>query len=658
MSVSTPLTGSTAPDSSANSESKQELSGESSLTFDSFGFDPRLAKQIARVGYETPTPIQAAAIPPVMKGGDIIGVAQTGTGKTAAFALPILSRIDINNKDVQALIICPTRELAIQVAEAFQQYGQAFKGFSVAPIYGGQEMRSQLRMLSRGCQVVVGTPGRLLDHLNRKSLRIEKLKMFVLDEADEMLRMGFIDDVETILSKAPDERQIALFSATMPARIRQVADRYLTKPTEIKIESKVSTNENIEQFYWTVSARNKLASLTRILEVEEFDGIIIFVRTKTATSELADRLSARGYNAAALNGDLSQQIRQRTIEALKKNRLDILVCTDVAARGIDVERVSHVINYDIPYDEEAYVHRIGRTGRAGRKGRAILFVTPRERHLLKSIQRTIRFTIPAFPMPSQDDMADLRRDKFKARIQQAAEQMDRDYFRKLSVEAAAELELSLEDIAAAAMYLVQENQPLQQSKEEPIREERFSAERDNSRGRDRGSRRGDNDRGRRREGHSERGTGALRPVEEGMARFQIGVGREDGVKPGEIVGAIANEAGIGGKFIGHIKIFDHFTTVDLPEGMPKETMQILQRTRVRQKPLKIREFDESSVNQAVSGGGASDQKRGDAPYKKPYNKDAKRGRADTNGKQKRPDAKSRADTKPRKEIRRRKANDD
>ena len=583
-----------SPNSADSHKDNQELIAESSMSFDDFGFDPRLAKQIARVGYETPTPIQAAAIPPVMAGGDIIGVAQTGTGKTAAFALPILSKIDIKNKDVQALIICPTRELAIQVAEAFQQYGQAFKGFQVAPIYGGQEMRGQLRMLSRGCQVVVGTPGRLLDHLNRKSLRIEKLKMFVLDEADEMLRMGFIDDVENILSKAPDERQIALFSATMPPRIRQVADRYLNKPTEIKIEAKVSTNENIEQFYWTVSARNKLASLTRILEVEEFDGMIIFVRTKTATSELADRLSARGYNAAALNGDLSQQIRQRMIDSLKKGRTDILVCTDVAARGIDVERISHVINYDIPYDEEAYVHRIGRTGRAGRSGRAVLFVTPRERHLLKSIQRTIRLTIPPFPMPSQDDLADMRRDQLKARVKNAVENMDRDYFRKLTVEAAAEFELSVEDVAAASLYLLQEQKPLRDTKAEHIAEERFAPERDGSRGqgRSRFEKRGDRQ-GRRSESHSERGSGKMRPVGEGMERFKINVGRQDGVKPGEIVGAIANEAGIGGKLIGHIKILEEFSTVDLPEGMPKETVQILQKTRVRQRPLRIQPFDGS-----------------------------------------------------------------
>ncbi|MBX2857209.1 MAG: DEAD/DEAH box helicase, partial [Cellvibrionaceae bacterium] len=363
-------------------------SDEKATSFADLDLPTYLLKALGDIGYETPSPIQSATIPHLLQGKDLIGMAQTGTGKTAAFALPVLAKIDLSIKHPQTLVLCPTRELALQVAEAFQSYAAYMRDFHVLPIYGGQDMRGQLRGLKRGAHVIVGTPGRLLDHLDRRSMDLSHLRTLVLDEADEMLRMGFIDDVEVILEKTPDHRQIALFSATMPDPIRRVAERYLPEPEEVQVRTTTTTNENIEQHYWLASGTNKLDALTRILEVEDFDGMIIFVRTKTATAELADKLNARGFSAAALNGDMNQTLRQRTVDQLKKGRLDIVIATDVAARGLDVERISHVVNFDIPYDEEAYVHRIGRTGRAGRTGKAILFVAPRERRLLKSIEKT------------------------------------------------------------------------------------------------------------------------------------------------------------------------------------------------------------------------------------------------------------------------------
>lgn len=359
------------------------------IRFTDLALSEPVLKAIADVGYEQPSPIQAESIPHLLNGDDLLGLAQTGTGKTAAFALPLLTRVDMKLKTPQILVLAPTRELAIQVSEAFQTYAKNIKGFHVLPIYGGQSFDTQLRGLRRGVQVIVGTPGRVMDHLRRKTLDISNLKALVLDEADEMLRMGFIDDVEWILEHTPKERQTALFSATMPKEIRRVTKRYQRDPKEVSIASETRTGENIEQRYWMVSGTNKLDALTRILEVENTDAMIIFVRTKNATVELAEKLEARGYAAAALNGDMNQQLRERTIDRLKNGKLDIVVATDVAARGIDVVRVSHVLNYDIPYDSEAYVHRIGRTGRAGRSGTAILFVAPREKRLLYTDRKSV-----------------------------------------------------------------------------------------------------------------------------------------------------------------------------------------------------------------------------------------------------------------------------
>lgn len=558
------------------------------ILFTDLALSAPILKAIQHVGYEVPSPIQAAAIPVLLAGGDIVGMAQTGTGKTAAFALPLLSRIDMTQAEPQILVLAPTRELAIQVAEAFQKYAAEIPGFHVLPIYGGQDMTSQLRQLRRGVHVVVGTPGRVMDHLRRGSLNLSNLKSLVLDEADEMLRMGFIDDVEWILEHTPKTRQTALFSATMPKEIRHVANNYLNNAQEIKIASSQSTDANIEQVYWMVSGTNKLDALTRILEVEPFDGMIIFVRTKTATVELAEKLEARGYSAAPLNGDMNQQLRERTIERLKTNKLDIVIATDVAARGIDVDRISHVVNYDIPYDSEAYVHRIGRTGRAGRSGKAILFVAPREKRLLYTIEKATKKPITLMELPSGATVTKHRIDQFTQQITDTLkEQSDLSFFNDLLAKYSNANDVSPEEIASALAFLLQKERPLQVKftdvKPERNREERSS--RDDRGGRERGSRddRSRDDRSREDRPRRERSERS----DENMERYRIEVGRNHDARPGDIVGAIANEAGIESRFIGHIKLFDEFSTVDLPAGMPKEVLQQLKKVRVRNRTLEI-----------------------------------------------------------------------
>jgi ATP-dependent RNA helicase DeaD len=548
------------------------------ITFADLALSEPVMRAIQKVGYEQPSPIQAAAIPVLLAGGDILGMAQTGTGKTAAFALPLLSRIDTKQADPQILVLAPTRELAIQVAEAFQKYASEISGFHVLPIYGGQEMTTQLRSLKRGAHVVVGTPGRVMDHLRRGSLNLNNLKALVLDEADEMLRMGFIDDVEWILEHTPETRQTALFSATMPREIRKVCDNYLRDAKEIKIASTQSTGENIEQVYWMVSGTNKLDALTRILEVEPFEGMIIFVRTKTATVELAEKLEARGYSAAALNGDMNQQLRERTIDRLKSGKLDIVIATDVAARGIDVERVSHVVNYDIPYDSEAYVHRIGRTGRAGRSGKAILFVAPREKRLLYTIEKATKKPITLMELPSGATVTKHRIDQFTQQITDTLkEQADLSFFNDLLAEFSHKNDVSPEEIASALAYLLQRERPLQ-VKFTDVKPERERSSRDERGGRD--------DRGSR-----DRGPREDRPrrerSDENMDRYRIEVGRNHEARPGDIVGAIANEAGIESRFIGHIKLHDEFSTVDLPVGISKDVLAKLKKVRVRNRPLEI-----------------------------------------------------------------------
>jgi ATP-dependent RNA helicase DeaD len=551
------------------------MSIEEPIPFERLALAPAILKAVADVGYELPSPIQAQAIPPLLEGRDLLGQAQTGTGKTAAFALPLLSRLDLARAEPQLLVLTPTRELAIQVAEALQTYARHLPGFHVLPVYGGQGMAAQLRGLHRGAHVVVGTPGRILDHLRRGTLKLGGLAAVVLDEADEMLRMGFIEDVESILGQTPEQRQTALFSATMPREIRRVAQRYLRDPVEIRIESRTTTVEAIRQRYWQVRNLHKLDALTRILEGEEFDAMLVFVRTRTETTGLAEKLEARGYDAAPLNGDMQQAERERTVDRLRQGRLDILVATDVAARGLDVPRISHVINYDIPTDTEAYVHRIGRTGRAGRKGEAILFVAPREKHLLSAIERATGQRIDAMQLPSREDIADRRIGRFKDLITETLEAQDLDFFEELVEAYQSEHDVGLSEIAAALAYLLQRERPLVVEAGAAPEESEAPPPAD-----------------RRRAGRVEPTGKPLRErrpePDVPMERYRIEVGREHGVQPKNIVGAIANEAGLESRYIGRIEIHDTYTLLDLPEGMPKDVYKHLRNVWVCGRKLDIK----------------------------------------------------------------------
>ncbi|TLF75927.1 DEAD/DEAH box helicase [Nocardia cyriacigeorgica] len=533
-------------------------------TFADLGIDDRILRAIADVGYESPSPIQAATIPPLLSGADVVGLAQTGTGKTAAFAIPILMGLEATGKAPRALVLAPTRELAIQVAEAFGRYATHIPGLHVLPIYGGQSYGVQLSGLRRGAHVVVGTPGRVIDHLEKGTLDLSQLQYLVLDEADEMLKMGFQEDVERILADTPADKQVALFSATMPAAIRKISKQYLNDPVEITVKAKTSTNVNITQRWVQVSHQRKLDALTRILEVESFEAMIIFVRTKQATEELAEKLRARGFSAAAINGDIAQAQRERTIGQLKAGTLDILVATDVAARGLDVERISHVVNYDIPHDTESYVHRIGRTGRAGRSGEALLFVAPRERHLLKAIERATRHPLTEMQLPSVDDVNAQRVSKFGDAITENLNSANLALFRKLIEEYEREHNIPLVDIAAALavgsydgdnFFMEPEPEPV----ERPQRERsprRFDDERPGG------------------SGGRHRATGAE------LATYRISVGKRHRVVPGAIVGAIANEGGLRRSDFGHISIRPDHSLVELPANLPQETLEALRRTRI------------------------------------------------------------------------------
>ncbi|WP_422489885.1 DEAD/DEAH box helicase [Endozoicomonas sp. ALE010] len=541
------------------------------MTFADLPLSEAVIKAVQDVGYESPSPIQAQSIPHLLEGRDLLGLAQTGTGKTAAFALPLLSAIDLKQRDPQVLVLTPTRELAIQVAEAFQRYARHMKGFHVLPVYGGQDMRGQLRSLQRGAHVIVGTPGRVMDHLRRESLKLDSLKTVVLDEADEMLRMGFVDDIEWIMEQTPADRQVALFSATMPYQIRKIADTHLKEPATVEIKAKTATVDTITQKVCMVSGFHKLDALTRILEVESFDAMIIFVRTKTATVELAEKLEARGFAAAALNGDMSQALREKVVDRLKKKSLDILIATDVAARGLDVERMSHVVNYDIPYDTEAYVHRIGRTGRAGRQGTAILFATHRERRMLRAIESATRQLIDTMRLPSMSDVRDIRIRQFKEDVVKAMDMGEElDVFREIVAELEQENALSYEDMAAALCFMAQKERPFPDAKEpeQPRRE-----------GRDRGERRRDGER---------RGERGRERNNDGMVRYRVELGRDQGINPGDLVGAIANEGKISGQSIGHIRLFDSCSSVYLPEGMDKSVIEALKGARIRNRPMALK----------------------------------------------------------------------
>lgn len=577
-------------------------------TFSDLGLPAQLVRAVTESGYESPSAIQSASIPVLLEGRDILGQAQTGTGKTAAFALPLLARLDLRARHTQALVLTPTRELAIQVAEALQHYARYLKGFHVMPIYGGSGYGEQLRGLKRGTQVVVGTPGRLMDHMRKGSLQLENLRTLVLDEADEMLRMGFIDDVEWILQQTPPDRQTALFSATMPEEIQRISNRHLNNPEKIRIEVRTLTAESIEQNYWLVGGLHKLDALTRILETETFEAMILFVRTRAATQDLAEKLSARGYACEALNGDIPQNQRERTISRLKARKLDILVATDVAARGLDVDHITHVVNYDIPTDPEAYVHRIGRTGRAGRTGKALLFVAHRERHLLRAIERTIGRPIDRMELPSARDVNKLRIERFMERVQQTLDNADLDFYLGLLGELQEREETDPLRLAAALAVMVEGDEPLlladQQRK--PSRTDKRSRDSDGFR---RDERQQSGERSRRKPSDDQRDRRAHSAARDKnmpeMVRYRIEVGAEHGVKPGNIVGAIANEAGLEGRYIGRIDIQDKFSLVDLPEGMPPEIFQALKKSRVAGQQLRI-----SMADGEQSKGG---RKRDDRP---------------------------------------------
>ena len=574
-------------------------------TFEDLGLKPTLLNTIREIGYESPSPIQAESIPHLLAGRDLLGQAQTGTGKTAAFALPILNQIDLQRRVPQALVLAPTRELAIQVAEAFQIYARHLEGFHILPVYGGQGMGQQLRQLSRGVHVIVGTPGRVMDHLRRETLSLDALSTLVLDEADEMLRMGFIDDVEWILEHTPETRQTALFSATMPSVIRKIANRHLRDPAEVKIQSKTSTVESINQQYWLVSGLQKLEALTRILDADDIDAMIIFVRTKTETVELAEKLEARGYEAAALNGDMSQILREKVIERLKRGALDIVIATDVAARGLDVERITHVVNYDIPYDTETYVHRIGRTGRAGRKGTAILFVAPRERRMLRAIEQATRQPIQQMRLPTLRDIADRRIEQFKAQLVDVLDNQDVSFYRDL-VEGWIRDEIGDPlELAAAMAHLLHRERPLEAPEEPefPMEEPRRMAPEGSGRSWDEKPPR------RRREtpafGPARDVPKGRKPQQDDFQTFTMDVGRVHGVMPKDIVGAIANEGGLASRQIGAIRLYDTYSTVELPASLGRDFFKSLSGTWVRGQKMNLQPAEKNST-------------RGQEPPKKRY----------------------------------------
>jgi ATP-dependent RNA helicase DeaD len=544
-------------------------------SFADLGLAGPVLSAVAAVGYEAPSPIQAATIPPMMAGRDVVGLAQTGTGKTAAFALPILSRLDLSQKKPQALVLAPTRELALQVCEAFEKYAAGSPGVKVLPVYGGQGYGVQLSALRRGVHIIVGTPGRIMDHLDKGTLDLTELRFLVLDEADEMLNMGFAEDVETILADTPDDKQVALFSATIPAPIRRLSTKYLHDPVEITVKGKTQTAANITQRYLFVSYPQKVDALTRILEVENFEGMIVFVRTKNETETLAEKLRARGFSATAINGDVQQNVRERTVNQLKSGQLDILVATDVAARGLDVERVSHVVNYDIPTDTESYVHRIGRTGRAGRSGDAISFVTPRERYLLKHIEKATRTTLVQMHLPSVEDINSTRLARFDDAISAALSSTERvDFFRDVVAHYVHEHDVPEVDVAAALAVVLQGDEPLllDPDAERPAQVARGERP---DRGGDRSG-----DRGPRvaRDG---------RP----LATYRIAVGKRHKVEPRQIVGAIANEGGLSRQDFGAISIRPDFSLVELPADLSAETWDALRSTRISGKLIGLKKDD-------------------------------------------------------------------
>ena len=586
-------------------------------SFEDLPLAPEVLAAVKKIGYEQPSPVQAESIPVLASGSDLLATAQTGTGKTAAFALPLLSRIDAKNVAPQALILAPTRELAIQVGEALKSYASEMKGISVLSVYGGQGMGNQLSQLKRGVHIIVGTPGRVMDHLRRKSLKLGALKTLVLDEADEMLRMGFIDDVEWILEHTPKNRQTALFSATMPKPIKKIADTYLSDPTEVSIKNKTKTVELIEQSFWAVSGASKFDGLCRILDVEEPDGVVIFVRTKSSTTMLAEKLQAAGYAAAPINGDMTQQLRERTIAQIKNGRIDILIATDVAARGIDVPRISLVVNYDMPYDNETYVHRIGRTGRAGREGKAIMFVAPREKRLLHSIERSTKQKIKSITLPSKREVAQKRAETFKNKVKTQLTASSDPIYTQIVNELIEETQAPAEQIAVALASLDPKDQLniLDSGKLDSTHDQKS---------RDGKSKNNTGDKPRKRDGRVQKKHSSKQVLDEDgkpvkMDNYRVEVGHDHNVSPSDIVGCIANEAGISSQYIGRIQLFDDYSYVELPEGMPKEVAQHLKNVRVKQT-----KFDLKLVGKLDDQAADSKDTIGDGERRQPRKRKAKK----------------------------------
>ena len=595
------------------------------LTFRDLPLSGPIQEAIKQSGYTQPTPIQAQIIPHMLSGRDVLAQSQTGTGKTAAFALPILSQVNTKNRKPTVLVLAPTRELAIQVAKSFSTYGANVRKFNVAAIYGGQDYEPQLKQLRRGVQVVVGTPGRVIDHIKRGTLDLSNIETLVLDEADEMLNMGFLEDVEFVLDQAPEERQIALFSATLPGPIRKISEQYLTDPAKITIKKKTMTADSIRQRALFTSPRNKISMLKLMLEAEETDGVIVFTKTKDATLSVAESLTREGVAAIALNGDMPQKVRERTIEQLKSGKLDVLVATDVAARGLDVSRISHVINFDVPHDTESYIHRVGRTGRAGRKGEAIIFLTNNQRGKLRQIERATKQSIEVIQPPTADEINANRVVRFKKRLTDVTGARDLTMFKELINEYAEETGKPMDMIAAALAHIAQNGRPFL------ARDLPASTRKDRGRREDR-DRNGPRFEGRSpsREGKFGNRERQLGPPEDGLQRYRIEVGRRDGVKPGNIVGAIANEAGIDGEFIGPIKIYDSFTTVDLPEGMPRDIYQSLSKTWVSGKQLRISVDGDKRGHDGgkkFGKGGGKPHKKGKRPHGKKNFKSKAKGKA-------------------------------
>ena len=568
--------------------------------FRSLGLSAALIAAVESSGYTIPTPIQAQTIPLLLAGRDVLGQAQTGTGKTAAFALPLLQRIDLSKKQTQVLVLTPTRELAIQVAEAFEKYAGSLRGLRVVPIYGGQDYQVQFKQLHRGVQVVVGTPGRVMDHMRRGSLNLDELQCLVLDEADEMLRMGFADDVEWVLTQAPAKRQMALFSATLPRPIRQIAQKHLKHPAEITIAQRTATADTVNQRYIVAAPHQKQAALARVLEAESTDGVLVFVKTRATTEPLAEYLAQAGLKTAALNGDIAQKQREKIVDSLRSGKIDIVVATDVAARGLDVQRISHVINYDLPFDSEAYVHRIGRTGRAGRSGEAILFVHPRERSLLKRLEQATRQPIEPMNLPSNRAINKQRVARFHERITQGLAHKELETFQAIVDHFQREHDVPLELIAASLALLANAETPLLVKEE--LKQTSFA---DDSRREPSDNRAGSQ----KREFQGDRRPSGFRRSDAGMETFRIEVGRNQQVQPGNIVGAIANEAGIGSESIGKIKIFEHFSTVDLPEGLPRNVLDVIDNIVIAGRKLRLSRMDDSRPRPAYSQDG-----------KRPFNK--------------------------------------